>query len=99
MTTRLSTLLNGVDSAGAIAGRDLQKSGTRFVARYPSNFPWKNLTAAEAHDLTTHGIPWVTVWEDGAAGAYLGYHVGRSHAEPHVTMAQGAWVAIGSPGG
>lgn len=85
--TALTTPLNGLDYTAAIPAERLKQWGVSFVARYLSNDPWKNLSLGEARDLRIHGIHLITVWEDGAADAYLGANVGRSHAEQHVAMA------------
>lgn len=86
--TRLTRPLEGLDYTGAIAGTTLNSWGTKFVARYLSNFPWKNLSPQEAANLRAHRIGIVTVWEDGAGDAFGGFALGRSHAEQHVAMAR-----------
>ena len=86
--TCLSTPINGVDYYSEMSIAGIQAHGAKFVCRYLSNFPPKNLTPSEVRSLVANSIGVVSVWEDGASDALAGFDVGKSHAEQHVAMAR-----------
>lgn len=87
--------LPGVDYAwgGPISGAYLQAQGYRFAARYLSPDPSKNLTRAELHDHSRHGIASVAVWEATADRAAQGAAAGRQDA----VAAHAELLALGAP--
>ena len=73
----------------------LHAAGVRFVCRYLSHSPSKNLTSAEAHSLSDAGIWIVVVWETTAKRALDGRTAGIADALDAQTQAQ----ACGQPAG
>lgn len=71
----------GIDYAfGRPAVAELRDAGVRFVCRYMSHSPSKNLTAAEARELSDAGIWVVVVWETTAQRALDGHAAGIDDA-------------------
>lgn len=71
----------GIDySAGPPSIAALKAAGVKFVCRYLSHSPSKNLTAAEAVRLTDAGIWIVVVWETTAKRALAGRTAGATDA-------------------
>lgn len=84
----------GADATGTSVAQ-LKALGATFVSRYVSDFPWKNLTLAEAHRLTAAGIDLVTNWENDVDDWKGGYAQGVAYARK--ALAQHA--ANGGPTG
>lgn len=78
----------GVDYAfGRPAMSALRAAGVTFVCRYLSHSPAKNLTAAEARQLSDAGIWIVVVWETTAQRALDGHAAGAADARDARTQA------------
>jgi hypothetical protein len=72
----------GIDYAfGRPTMAALKSAGIKFVCRYLSHSPSKNLTAAEARKLTDAGIWIVVVWETTAKRALDGHAAGAADAK------------------
>jgi glycoside hydrolase-like protein len=72
----------GVDYAfGRPSMSALKNAGVKFVCRYLSHSPSKNLTRAEAEKLTDAGIWIVVVWETTAQRALSGHAGGVADAK------------------
>ncbi len=71
----------------------MTSAGYKFVVRYLSYSPEKNLTAAEAQALTTAGIAVVCNWETAVDGPRQGFGQGAADA----TEAQRQAAACGMP--
>lgn len=72
---------------------ELKALGVTFVSRYVSDFPWKNLTLAEAQRLSAAGLDLITNWEndvDDWAG-------GRAQGVAYATRALAQHKACGGP--
>jgi hypothetical protein len=79
----------GVDHAAGRPGvAALKKAGVRFVARYLSHNAEKNLTPAEARQLSKAGISIVVVWETTAQRALSGKLGGIEDARAARAQAQ-----------
>jgi hypothetical protein len=90
----------GLDYAGGrISGADLKAAGVTFVCRYLSdggaNLPNKQLTPAEAADLTAAGIEIVSNWETTANMMLGGYSQGTADAN----AARAQQIKCGGPPG
>jgi hypothetical protein len=72
---------------------ELRAAGMRFVCRYLSHTPAKNLTRPEADRLTAAGLGIVVVWQQGATQALAGAAGGRADA----AAAQTQLLAVGGP--
>ncbi len=84
----------GIDYAyGRPPMADLRSAGVKFVCRYLSLTPPKNLSPLEAQTLTTNRIDIIVVWETSARRALLGESAGRSDAMQAQQQAQ----ACGQP--
>ena len=71
----------GIDYAfGRPTMAALKAAGIKFVCRYLSHSPSKNLTPAEARKLTDAGIWIVVVWETTAKRALAGHAAGAADA-------------------
>jgi hypothetical protein len=71
----------GIDYAfGRPSMAALKSAGIKFVCRYLSHSPSKNLTSAEARKLTDAGIWIVVVWETTAKRALDGHAAGAADA-------------------
>jgi len=80
----------GIDYAfGRPTMAALKSAGIKFVCRYLSHSPSKNLTAAEARKLTDAGIWIVVVWETTAKRALDGHAAGAADAEDARAQARG----------
>lgn len=80
----------GIDYAfGRPSIAALKAAGVRFVCRYLSHSPSKNLTHVEANELSAAGIWIVVVWETTAKRALDGYAAGALDAMDAQVMAQG----------
>ena len=85
----------GVDYAwGRPGAAALKRAGARFVCRYLSHDPTKDLSAAEAAELAAAGIALVVVWETTARRALDGRGAGAVDAR----TAERAAAALGMPG-
>lgn len=71
--------------------------GIKFVCRYLSHSPSKNLTAAEARALSTAGIWIVVVWETTAKRAMTGKPGGTDDAIDALAQAQACGMPPGRP--
>jgi hypothetical protein len=71
---------------------EIKATGATWVARYFSNDPTKNLTAAEVRDYRAAGLGIVTVWESTAARALEGSGAGVTDA--HTAWSQRAGVGL-----
>src|SRR3954454_9683507 len=79
----------GIDYAfGRPTMAALKSAGIKFVCRYLSHSPSKNLTAAEAKKLSDAGIWIVVVWETTAKRALDGYAAGAADARDALAQAQ-----------
>lgn len=88
----------GVDYAfGRPSIAALKAAGIRFVCRYLSHSPSKNLTHLEANALSEAGIWIVVVWETTAKRALDGYAGGVADAMDAQVMAQGCGMPDGRP--
>jgi hypothetical protein len=88
--------IRGIDIAWArpdVGG--IIATGAKWVARYFSTDPTKNLTASEVQAYTAAGLDVVTVWETTAGRALQGAGAGISDA--NAAVAQRA--AVGIPSG
>jgi Rv2525c-like, glycoside hydrolase-like domain len=87
----------GIDYAwGRPSAAALKKAGAAFVVRYVSHdTTGKNLTAAEARQLSAAGIWLAVVWESTASRALAGHSAGAADA----TAAAGQATACGMPAG
>lgn len=72
---------------------ELKALGATFVSRYVSDFPWKNLTPAEAQRLSAAGIDLVTNWENDV-NDWAG---GRAQGVAYATRALEQHKACGGP--
>lgn len=80
----------GIDYAfGRPSITALQDAGVKFVCRYLSRSPSKNLDHLEANALSEAGIWIVVVWETSAKRALDGYAGGAEDALDAQVMAQG----------
>ncbi len=78
----------GLDwSYATLSAAQLQKLGVRFVCRYLSNDPAKNLTLKESLRLERAGIKRVLVWESTATRAAQGYLAGVADARAALQLA------------
>ncbi|MFD0688918.1 glycoside hydrolase domain-containing protein [Actinomadura fibrosa] len=79
----------GVDYAWGRPGTDaLRRAGAKFACRYLSHdTTGKNLTRAEAEELSGAGIWLVVVWESGASRALDGRDAGKADAEDAAAQA------------
>jgi hypothetical protein len=59
---------------------EIKSTGATWVARYFSNDPTKNITAAEVRDYPASGLGIVTVWESTATRALAGFAAGQADA-------------------
>ncbi len=72
---------------------EMTAAGVKFIARYLSNDPSKNLTRAEATAANDAGIWCVVVWETTASRALAGRQAGRDDALTALAQAR----ALGMP--
>jgi hypothetical protein len=85
------TTVPGIDYAWArptIA--EIKAAGARWVARYLSHDPRKNLSRGEYRDLVTAGLPVVAVWETTADRALSGGPAGHADAMDALVQAADA---------
>jgi hypothetical protein len=75
----------------------LTSAGIKFVCRYLSHSPSKNLTASEARKLTDAGIWIVVVWETTAERALAGKAGGAADAGDARTQARDCGMPDGRP--
>ena len=88
----------GIDYAfGRPSIAALKAAGVKFVCRYLSRSPSKNLTHVEANALSEAGIWIVAVWETTAKRALDGYAGGALDALDAQVMAQGCGMPRGRP--
>ena len=88
----------GVDYAfGRPTPATLNAAGVRFVCRYLSHSPAKNLTAAEARALSDAGLWIVAVWETTAQRALDGRKAGAADAAEALAQAQACGMPAGRP--
>lgn len=80
----------GVDSYSAIPGAALRDAGKTFTCRYLSHIPGKGITKNEVHDLLTHGVQILVVYEEEADAAGKGRVRGEEDAEKALTLARAA---------
>lgn len=91
-------MTRGVDySSGHPGGAALKAAGIGFAARYVSHTAAKNISAAEAADLATHGVWTVLVWETAASRAGAGRAAGVADAKEALTQATAAGMPSGRP--
>lgn len=83
----------GIDATGTHNAAQLSAAGVKFVARYLSQDPAKNLTHAELQGLRAAGINIVTVWETQANRALQAFPAGAADAK----AAQAQLSALGAP--
>ncbi|MCA1220582.1 glycoside hydrolase domain-containing protein [Streptomyces sp. 8L] len=84
----------GVDYAWTHpGGAALKAAGKKFACRYLSDDHRKNLSKAEAKDLSSHGVACVVVWEAGAKRALSGSKGGAADAKKAEQQA----AALGMP--
>ena len=89
---------DGIDYAfGRPSIAALKAAGIRFVCRYLSHSPSKNLTADEARSLSDAGIWIVVVWETTANRALDGYAGGAADAADAQAQAQACGMPAGRP--
>ena len=88
----------GIDYAFGRPGiAALKAAGVKFVCRYLSHSPTKNLTSAEAHALSAAGIWIVVVWETTARRALAGRTAGVADAIDAQMQAQACGMPTGRP--
>lgn len=88
----------GIDYAFGRPGvAALKAAGVKFVCRYLSHSPTKNLTSAEAHSLSGAGIWIVVVWETTANRALAGRTAGVADAIDAQMQAQACGMPAGRP--
>lgn len=88
----------GIDYAfGRPSVAAIHAVGARFVCRYLSHSPSKNLTSAEAHALSDAGIWIVVVWETTAKRALDGRTAGIADALDAQQQAQACGMPAGRP--
>lgn len=88
----------GIDYAFGRPGiAALKAAGVKFVCRYLSHSPTKNLTSAEAHALSAAGIWIVVVWETTAQRALAGRTAGVADAIDAQMQAQACGMPAGRP--
>lgn len=89
----------GVDYAWGRPGVGaLRSAGVTFVCRYLSHdTTGKNLTPAEAQQLTTAGLWLLVVWEDGARAALGGSNAGVTDAKAALTQAEACGLPASRP--
>jgi hypothetical protein len=88
----------GLDYAfGRPSSSALRSAGVKFVCRYLSHSPSKNLTAAEAKSLSDAGIWIVVVWETEARRALAGRAAGVVDAMDALAQAQACGMPTGRP--
>jgi hypothetical protein len=88
----------GIDYAFGRPGiAALQAAGVKFVCRYLSHSPTKNLTSAEAHALSNAGIWIVVVWETTAKRSLDGRTAGVADAIDAQMQAQACGMPSGRP--
>lgn len=89
----------GIDYAWhyALDFEAFRDAGVTFVARYLSNTPEKNLTPAEARELSNAGFDIVVVWETSAKRALAGMQAGESDAQEASTQASACKMPDGRP--
>lgn len=75
----------------------LKDAGVKFVCRYLSHSPSKNLTSTEAHQLSDAGIWIAVVWETTAKRALDGRTAGVADALDAQTQAQACGMPAGRP--
>jgi hypothetical protein len=80
MTERLSKPIFGMDSYGPLPVAIHHEVYSKFAGRYTSHTRGKALTAAEYRDDKAGGIALVSVFEDNANNAVMGYEQGKSDA-------------------
>lgn len=78
-----------------IPGKTLAANGIELAARYLSHTAGKNLTAAEAQDLRTHGVGVLLNWESAAGRPLLGASGGAADGHDAAAYAE----SIGAPHG
>ena len=87
-------MTKGIDIAWARPDVDgIKATGAKWVARYFSNDPTKDITEAEIKAYTAAGLAVVTVWESGAGAALKGRAQGVSDAQKAVAQRK----AVGLP--
>lgn len=74
----------------------LRSLGATWVSRYLSDYPWKNLTPAEAQALTAAGIDLVSNWENDVGDWATGQGVAfaRRAAAQHAACGGPSWAPI-----
>jgi hypothetical protein len=88
----------GIDYAfGRPSIAALRKAGVKFVCRYLSHSPSKNLTASEARQLSTAGIWIVVVWETTAQRALGGRTAGVADATDAMAQSRACGMPSGRP--
>jgi hypothetical protein len=90
----MSTALGIDESFDRADAETVRNGGYRFVVRYLSDDTEKNLTIAEAKDLSEASLAIVTVWEDGVDDIATGHPGGVTAA----TKAFEQLAACGAPG-
>lgn len=87
-------MTKGIDIAWARPDVDgIKATGAKWVARYFSNDPTKNITEAEIKAYTAAGLAVVTVWESSAGAALKG----RAQGVTDATKAKAQSKAVGLP--
>lgn len=88
----------GVDHAWGTPGpAALKAAGAKFVCRYLSHTPSKNLSPVEARTLSDNGIWVVVVWETAANRALSGYSAGQVDARFADAQAKTCGMPVGRP--
>lgn len=67
--------------ATAVMLAEIKALGVTFICRYVSDFPWKNLTPAEAQRVSAAGIDLVTNWENDVNDWAGGRAQGAAYAQ------------------
>lgn len=92
----------GIDYTGGLPATTLARATVdghplRFVGRYLSDYPSKNLTPQEARALSAVGVEIVVFWEDGATDAEQGYAAGVHNAKRALAQARACGMPTGRP--
>jgi LysM repeat protein len=94
----MSNTAVGVDySYGRPGGAALRADGAAFAVRYLSVDAAKNLTRAEALDLSNNGVAVGVIWETTAMRALDGYAAGVSDASAALSLAHACGMPTGRP--
>lgn len=76
---------------------DIKATGAKFVARYFSNDPTKDLTAGEVQQYTAAGLGIVVVFESSAGRALQGHQAGAIDASDALNERAAVGLPVGQP--